>query len=712
MENEIIRSAGNLGGLHLSRSKAKGDDVMGRKSKMNENKGMKSRQVTALIMSGMLAFGTVSPVMAAELQPTEPVTPRQEEVTPQSDPVSNHDISSRLTDEALGNMADNLSALADQVLDAYNAMTEDEKGAIAKVNIGTPLDIPAEIQSVKDQTNLEALKKRIYGKSAEEADELLYYIDDSVIAYLDNLNAVIRQAKDYASNYNQYLQTGITTAIQLLQDLLVKDRLLYADDYLSQVQALYDEAVTLIPGEQTNEYIIDFCDKVNLFYREKANHLNTKLLDEGIRAADAFAAFLACAPDPAIADTVFNYGGSTLLTYGNVAGYVKNSSNTLKAKAASGQLTHKELSDYSTILYGNLMEAYKGVSTAILTSVSEQVKDAEYIGYSGDKKDAYEAALKAYNEAMAAKNYEALAGAVKAQQKAAADYTAAAEDYAKTEGRNQIAELNAIKEDIENHREYYNDTYPAEIADKISELESADFNAMTGRQITDLINKAKTVAEKRGTSYSQKLYDLPSSAASMDKAANEWWGFLPEAMKGQAPYAEAVKLTNDLSNSLSDLSMISAASNTVYDLDKLTAAYDAFTADFTKTDGKIQTAAKAAAQYVHDSADKIYNQEANKTHTAGLLKAFRAAIDELKTSIGAWDYDETRTAAKAVKTAEANLLNDSRESVKTTREAKTAENKAVKAAKTGDDKDAAAAGLLGLLSLSSIAGVLPLKRKK
>ena len=92
-----------------------------------------------------------------------------------------------------------------------------------------------------------------------------------------------------------------------------------------------------------------------------------------------------------------------------------------------------------------------------------------------------------------------------------------------------------------NHIEYYNDTYPAEIADKIK-----------------------------------------SSAASMDKAANEWWGFFPEAMKGQAPYAEAVKLTNDLSNSLSDLRMISAASNTVYDLDKLTAAYDAFTADFSR----------------------------------------------------------------------------------------------------------------------------------
>lgn len=212
---------------------------MGWKSKINVNKEMKSRQVTALIMSGMLLFGTVSPVMAAEEKTAaEPAAPCQGEVTPQSNPVSNNDISSRLTEDALRNMADNLSALANQVLDAYNVMTEDEKGAIGKVNGDRHLDIPAEIQSVKDQTNLESLRKLISGLSEEDADNMLYYIDDNVIGYLDQLNAVIRQAKDYVSNYNQYLQTGITTAIQLLQDLLVRDRLLYADDYLSQVQAL------------------------------------------------------------------------------------------------------------------------------------------------------------------------------------------------------------------------------------------------------------------------------------------------------------------------------------------------------------------------------------------------------------------------------------------------------------------------------------------
>lgn len=507
----------------------------------------------------------------------------------------------------------------------------------------------------------------------------------------------MRDAKNYVSDRIEYQQSGLSMAIMGLHNILVTDRQLYTDDYIAQAQKYYDEAVTLKPGVQSYDYIIDFCDEVNKFIAGSEKHLNFAILDEAIRAADAFDAFLKCAPDPAIENTGFNISWGTTLTFGDIAVNVRREAQIMQQ--AGNTIAYSELSMFSSLLYGNLLEAYNDVSNAILSPIADQVKDAQYIGYTGDKKSAYDDALNKYNGAMAAKNYEALPGAVSTLRDAAKAYAAAAEDYAKTEGKKQIPELKnkltAIQDDIQAYSEYYNDTYPTEVKNSIAALGSADVATMNGRQIMDLLNGAKAVIAKQSESYSQKLKDTVSDAQSLTGRAGEWWSFLPDQMKAGAPYADAIALTNALTSAISG--------NGVYDLGALVKAYDAFVSDFNTAGGKIQTAAKATAQYVLDYAEEVYSKESDKKHTDGLLKAFRDAIDNLKSSIAAWDFDGIRAAAAAIKSAESKLLND-----KPVQE----ETKAIKkSVKTGDMSNLGGVSLLTLLSMTTAIGILSKRRK-
>lgn len=752
---------------------------------------MKRKQVIALMLSGILATSGVSPVIAADIAPeeattqnvvSEPTNAETEEKTtnpapaepsagntsappaentakppaegspqeaakspqetappqaaPQTSPAApsntnpkvNDDVSSLVSAEALQNMANNLGIMADQVIAEYNSMSKEEKDQIQNI-AGASINIEASVQRIKDDITLESLKGRIQNMTPEEANKELASFDESIVEQIDSLNSILWRTKEFVSNYLQYLQSGIAMSIKQLMDILVKDKQLYTEDYLTRAQAYYNEALNLKPGVDEIAKIIKFCNDVGEFYLEGKNHLNTSILDDGLAAANAFAAYLACAPDPAIADRVFNYGQGAVITYGEIANYVYKAAEDLKHEAASGTLGYSDLSDYASLRYGNLLAAYDDVSSAILSYVSDQVKDADSIGYEGDEKSAYNAALNAFNNAVAGRNYSALPGAADTLKNAAKTYVDAASDYAIIDARKQLDELkeklDAIKADIEQHRDYYNATYPAEVLAAINDIENADLFTMNGQEILELISKVREVIDKKASSYSQKLSDMTTNASQITSASNEWWAFIPASLRGEAPYAEAIALTNALTDALVT-SSTSAASTELYDLDKLTDAYDEFTTDFNQADGKIQNAAKAAAQYVHDNAEKIYNEEAGKEHTDSILRAFRTAIDNLNTSIGAWDFNETRTAAAEVKAAEQNLLNDTPvkeeekkpipvikpEAAGKTTTAKKAVKKTTRAAKTSDQSNTTQAGLLGLLSLTSIAGILGLKRKR
>lgn len=117
-------------------------------------------------------------------------------------------------------------------------------------------------------------------------------------------------------------------------------------------------------------------------------------------------------------------------------------------------------------------------------------------------------------------------------------------------------------------------------------------------------------------------------------------------------------------------------------------------------------------------------EEAN-AFPAFLASASNAAINNLKTSIRAWDFNKTKVAAQAVITAEKILLQDKPKKQQTgtkvtvTKPVKASEISSVKstvkttkAAKTGDESNGAMAGLLVLISLAGIAGVVVLKKKK
>lgn len=639
---------------------------------------MRKKQVTALILSGMLTLGCVSPVIAVE-----------------SDSQTDNTDSSLVSEDALRSMSANLTALADQSLEFYNSMNADEKAAIS-VLASQSLDVPALIADLKSQVTFDELQRRISAWTGQDINKQLSFLDENIIEEIDKINSIMRDAKNYVSDPIEYQRSQLAIAMNYLQTILVLDKLLYTDDYIAQAQKYYDEAVTLKPGVQSYDYIINFCNNVNQFDSENEKHLNVALLDEGIRAADAFAGFLASAPDPAIVNTEFNYGGGVVVTYGEIANVVKLLAEELRR---SEEISYANLSDFVSALYGNLMAAYDGVSDAILTSVADQLKDAEYIGYTGDEKSAYDNALKKYNEAIAEKNYEALPELVSSLQNAATAYAAAEEEYAKTEGKKHIPEmkdkLKDIQDDIQAYSEYYNGTYPTEVNNTIAALSSADVDTMSGREIMDLLDDTKAVIAKQNESYSQKLKDIVSNAQSLTVKANEWWAFLPEQMKADSPYNEGIALTDALIDTISG--------KTIYDLDALKKAYDAFVNDFNADGGKIQTAAKAVSQYVLDHGEKIYNEESKNKHTDDLLKAFRDTVDNLKSSIAAWDFDKTRAAVAAVKSAESKLLDD-----KLVQEETEALKKSVK---TGDMSNSGEAGLLALFSLITIVSVLFKRRR-
>lgn len=730
---------------------------------------MKRKQVVAFLLCGTLTLGAATPVMAAEPEPAvektveagqqesqeikpevtgpdagvsqetaketqkseemkvqeEPaadsVVQGQEETKPQEENGTVAEESKQGTPEAplkdLALMSKNLTELVNQVETFYSQMSEKEKVAISEIT-GSSVDVSGKLARLKGAVSETTLSVLVQNLPPEEATAVLDVYEEQFVMEVDNLRKILQDAKNYVSDYEAYLTENLTILRRQLESILATNPELFMDDYLVQIQSYYEKAIAFSANNNSPEEIIKLFDEAMAYADDMEKHLNPAVLEDGIKAGAAFAGFLKSAPASMAGQTAYSLGGGEVYTYQRVADELAPDAASygqqLLEEYKNGQLSYASLSDYNTYYYENLMNAYQNVSATILKEVSGTVEGANAIGYAGAEKENYETALQEYQSVFAAKNYGALSGAADKLQKAADAYALAAEKYAKEEGAKQFADLKEqlvkIQNDIKEHSEYYQETYLKEVTEMIAKMDAADLDTMSGRDIIQMVTDAKAVAVKQGSSYSEKLTDLVADADSMVTSARAWWEYLSEELKSKDPYQEAVEMTNALSEALQ-------TSNGVYDLEQLTAAYEKFASDYAKTDGKLQTAAKAVAQYVLDQAENVYAEESKKEHTEGVLKAFGDAIENLKKQIEKWDFNGTRSAVEAVKAAENSLLNDkpvkdpAKKPVKEEPDKKKDETVRKKVSpKTGDA--GAVASLLAMFSLSGAAGILNIKKRR
>lgn len=730
---------------------------------------MKRKQVVAFLLCGTLTLGAATPVMAAEPEPAvektveagqqesqeikpevtgpdagvsqetaketqkseemkvqeepaaDPVVQGQEETKPQEENGTVAEEAKQGTPEAplkdLALMSKNLTELVNQVETFYSQMSEKEKAAISEIT-GSSVDVSGKLAQLKGAVSETTLSALVQKFPPEEVTAVLDVYEEQFVMEVDNLKKILQDAKNYVSDYEAYLTENLTILRRQLESILATNPELFMDDYLVQIQSYYEKAIAFSANNNSPEEIIKLFDEAMAYADDMEKHLNPAVLEDGIKAGAAFAGFLKSAPASMAGQTAYSLGGGDVYTYQRVADELAPDAASygqqLLEEYKNGQLSYASLSDYNTYYYENVMNAYQNVSATILKEVSETVEGANAIGYAGAEKENYETALQEYQSVFAAKNYGALSGAADKLQKAADAYALAAEKYAKEEGAKQFADLKEqlvkIQNDIKEHSEYYQETYLKEVTEMIAKMDAADLDTMSGRDIIQMVTDAKAVAVKQGSSYSEKLTDLVADADSMVTSARAWWEYLSEELKSKDPYQEAVEMTNALSEALQ-------TSNGVYDLEQLTAAYEKFASDYAKTDGKLQTAAKAVAQYVLDQAENVYAEELKKEHTEGVLKAFGDAIENLKKQIEKWDFNGTRSAVEAVKAAENSLLNDkpvkdpAKKPVKEEPDKKKDETVRKKVSpKTGDA--GAVASLLAMFSLSGAAGILNIKKRR
>lgn len=654
-----------------------------------------------------------------EKQSTEPETPKTEIPKQEMPEAPLQDIKT---------MSQNLKELVNQVEKFYSEMSEEGKESISEVT-GSSVDVPATIAKLKTAVSEETLKTLVEQVKPEEVTAFLDAYEEKFVSTIDELKKILKDAEDFATNYEGYLNENLMILCRQLASILNIDPELYMDDYLAKIQEYYDKAITLVPNGSNYEEIIKFFDEAMAYVNEQGKHLNPAVLKDGIQAGLAFAEFFKNAPASMAGEQAFSSGGGETYTYqelaDEIAPIVASAGQELLDAYNNSKLSYSDLSTYNTYYYENLVNAYQSVSTAILKEVSKRVAGAETMGYTGAEKDAYEAALQEYHSVFSGKNYSALSGAVSKLQKAADDYALAAETYAKEEGKKQLADLKEqlvkIQYEVERYSEHYQEAYLTEVKDMITKINNANLDNMSGTEIIQLITDGKAVIAKQASSYSKDLTDLVANANSMVTNAQAWWGYLPEDLKGKAPYKEAIDMTNTLTAALQ-------SSNGLYDLDKLTATYEKFAADYAKADGKMQTAAKAVAQYVLEQAENVYTEEAKKEHTESVLKDFSNTIENLKQGIEKWDFNNTRSAVEAVKTAENTLLKDKPETEDNKKEPdknkpdkkdpvkekpdkkKDETTRKKEVPKTGDAGNAA--NLLAMFSLSGVAGVLSFKKRK
>lgn len=756
---------------------------------------MKRKQVMALLLSATLAFGTASPVMAAEVKENEkpavetvveenkdveaekPEEVKKDETVKAEDtaeaakeeivkeeqktneavavpeekqeavkePTQQEQENPNLvTDGLIKSMSSSLTELVEQLEKDYTSMTDAEKTAAQDafdeyLNYIGMNSMDEVIREMKGAVTEAALKQIVAAEAPEKAESVLTAFEESIVEDIDYLRNMIRSAKQFAKeDKTEYAKEQIALVLKQLSSVAYTAPELFDDeyiaginDYIGQIQNIRYDSNTSI--EEYNR-IIDLLNKAIEYLSTMNTHLSTFILEDSIKAADAYAAFLKFAPASLLDEIAFDGIDQENITYKDSAEYaamVKEEALVgleLFGQISLDTLPNEQLLELSALMnqfkayyYGNLVDAYKGISNAIVADVTEQAKKIVALGYTGEEKAAYEAALNAFNTVAAGKEYSQYAPAAEKLQNALDAYKKAAENYVVEEAEKKLAEaqkaVEALQKEVEENKEYYLDAYENKVAEVLAELKNADPKAMTAEEIASLVSEANTVVAERTKNYTKEVYNSIKDAEALVAEQNKWHTLMSEDVKNEN--LEAIAMTNELSAQIKG--------GVAEDVDAFMKAYEAVVEDLAKEDSLLMKARYAAADEIIENAEKYYKEETQKPHTKGLLEALRAEIDALKASVKEWDDAKVMENIQKVTEAKQKVLLDKvetpeppkkPETEKPTDQKKPATDKKEEAKKndkkavnTGDETDAAAPGVLSILSLAGIAAILGKKRR-
>lgn len=216
-----------------------------------------------------------------EKQSTEPETPKTEIPKQEMPEAPLQDIKT---------MSQNLKELVNQVEKFYSEMSEEGKESISEVT-GSSVDVPATIAKLKTAVSEETLKTLVEQVKPEEVTAFLDAYEEKFVSTIDELKKILKDAEDFATNYEGYLNENLMILCRQLASILNIDPELYMDDYLAKIQEYYDKAITLVPNGSNYEEIIKFFDEAMAYLNEQGKHLNPAVLKDGIQAGLAFAEF-------------------------------------------------------------------------------------------------------------------------------------------------------------------------------------------------------------------------------------------------------------------------------------------------------------------------------------------------------------------------------------------------------------------------------------
>lgn len=758
---------------------------------------MKRKQVIALLLSATLAFGSASPVMAAEVKENEKpaVEAALEENTETKEETAKTDAEKEeakeaeatekeealketgkddaakdeavkdeaaapeekqevtaevqapteeeqknpnlITDEMLQAMSSSLLELVGQLEKDYTSMTDAEKKeaeeAFNKYLALTGLSsIDEVIKQMKLEVSTEKLKALIAGEAPEDADAILTQNEEIIVNEIDYLRQVIKEAKQFAAaDKTAYMKEQIEIVLRQLSAVAYTTPELFEDEYIAGVEKRIKEIESIkydanTSAEEHNR-IVKVLEEAVAYLNQMNQYLSTFILEDTIKAAESYAAFLALAPESLLDQVAFDGLDQQNIKYKDSEAYAQEA----KAEAEEGLRVFEQIfaedvtpevleelgelmSLFKSYYYGNLVDAYKGIVSAIVTDVTAQADKINALGYTGSEKAAYEAALKEFN-AVGEKEYAKYSPAAEKLQTALAQYKKAAEEFVVHQAKQKLAEalkaVEALQEEVEQNKEYYEDAYEQKVAEVLEALKKADPDQMTAEQISTLISEANTLVAERTENYTKEVYENIKDAETIIAEQTKWFNLMNEDTKKENQ--EAILLLENLKAQIKD--------GVVDDVDAFMKAYQAVKADLAKEDSLLMAARYAAADEIIENAEKYYKEESQKPHSEGLLEAFRAEIDALKESVKEWDDAKVMAQIQKVTEAKQKLLLDEvpqkpekedqkkPETDKKKDDAKKDNKK--KAVNTGDTADAATPGILSILSLAGIAAVLGKKRR-
>ena len=109
-----------------------------------------------------------------------------------------------------------------------------------------------------------------------------------------------------------------------------------------------------------------------------------------------------------------------------------------------------------------------------------------------------------------------------------------------------VKKLENIQSDIIAHKDYYNETYLAEVIVILKKSEKSPVN----ETIVELFEEANAILAKQSKSYSESFKANLNDAAASVETANKWWSYLSETQKTEERYANAITITNALKDAL------------------------------------------------------------------------------------------------------------------------------------------------------------------